>query len=563
MDRNQNDIQLTPILSGQARRGSDAERAKSSNSDEEHKPLFDKEAHSNLITVNYSDDESVVFEQTAPSPHMHPLTGLFQQQNTLHRNHSDNFLQEYSSEMLLLYTKEANYFKVKDILDNTITNHMNNETYLNRRTSVYNTITSMSSPALKKPRIDLEIHDEAKQTPLIIACRLNSTEICHMLIAHGADVNASDADSWTPLLNAAKNGNGEIVEELVKHKATVEAKDIGGFSPLMWACYKDHVKIVRILLKNGANPNSSCKNQIGCLSWAAGRGYDEVVAELLKCYNIRLNLQDSNNSTPLLWAARKGSLEIVRALVERGASPEHVGMNNMNALLMSCRNGHLDAALYLSRCTNSVNHTDKDGHSALSLSAKNGYTDLVLSLLEKGAYVNRPNKKGDSILITAVRGGHKSIIDALLAAPQVEIDAVGNQGKTALHHAIEKANLEVVRALLFHKPDLEIASKEGDTPLLLAAKKKSAGIVNELLNNGSKVSPTDKNGDNCLHISLRNRSREMTELILSDPKNSKYLYKPNKHGETPYKIDASNPKSILIQVFGASKLTSFLVGYFI
>jgi ankyrin repeat-rich membrane spanning protein len=152
-----------------------------------------------------------------------------------------------------------------------------------------------------------------------------------------------------------------------------------------------------------------------------------------------------------------------------------------------------------------------------------------------------------------VKGGHKPIIDALLAK-FVEIDAVGSQGKTALHHAIEKGNYDIVKVLLAYKPDLEVVTKENDTPLLLAVKKKSANIVNELLNNGSKVSPVDRNGDNALHISLRNRSREITELILANPKNSKYLYKPNKQGETPYKIDSSNPKSILIQIFGARQL---------
>ena len=88
--------------------------------------------------------------------------------------------------------------------------------------------------------------------------------------------------------------------------------------------------------------------------------------------------------------------------------------------------------------------------------------------------------------------------------------------------------------------------------LLMAVKRKSNQIVNELLNAGSRVSPVDKNGDNVLHISLRNRSREITELILANPKHSKYLYKPNKRGETPHRIDASNPKSILGQIFGAS-----------
>ncbi len=66
-----------------------------------------------------------------------------------------------------------------------------------------------------------------------------------------------------------------------------------------------------------------------------------------------------------------------------------------------------------------------------------------------------------------------------------------------------------------------------------------------------------------LHVSLRNRSREITELILANPKNSKYLYRPNKSGDTPHKIDASNPKSILTQIFGASELFLLCESFFI
>jgi ankyrin repeat-rich membrane spanning protein len=115
----------------------------------------------------------------------------------------------------------------------------------------------------------------------------------------------------------------------------------------------------------------------------------------------------------------------------------------------------------------------------------------------------------------------------------------------------------MVKMLLEAKVDAEIGDVDGQTPLLLASRKKNANIVNELLNYGCKLSTTDRNGDNPLHISIRNRNRDITELLLSNPKNSKYLYKPNKRGETPYKIDANNPKSIITQIFGASKLNCF------
>ncbi len=44
-------------------------------------------------------------------------------------------------------------------------------------------------------------------------------------------------------------------------------------------------------------------------------------------------------------------------------------------------------------------------------------------------------------------------MDALLSR-HVEIDAIGSQGKTALHHAIEKGNLDLVRAILEYKPGI-------------------------------------------------------------------------------------------------------------
>lgn len=60
-------------------------------------------------------------------------------------------------------------------------------------------------------------------------------------------------------------------------------------------------------------------------------------------------------------------------------------------------------------------------------------------------------------------------------------------------------------------------------------------------------------GDTPLHIAIRGRSRKLAELLLRNPKDGRLLYRPNKAGETPYNIDCSHQKSILTQIFGASK----------
>ena len=244
----------------------------------------------NILSIETSGngDTSDSDEHRTNRLHLMNIFNPFQN-NTIgaNRNFSSNMIQDFSSESLLMYVKESNFQKVNEILDYTVTSQLTN-----KGGSVYNTITSINDTSFKKSRIDLEITDEAKQTPLIIACRQDAADIAHMLIAHGANVNASDADSWTPLLNVAKNGNLHLAEVLLNHKAFYEDRDMGGFTPLMWACYKNKVDVVKLLLKNGSNPNAQCKNLVCCLSWAAGRGFTEVVAELIKCYNIRINLQD-------------------------------------------------------------------------------------------------------------------------------------------------------------------------------------------------------------------------------------------------------------------------------
>jgi len=68
-------------------------------------------------------------------------------------------------------------------------------------------------------------------------------------------------------------------------------------------------------------------------------------------------------------------------------------------------------------------------------------------------------------------------------------------------------------------------------------------------------------GDTPLHIAIRGRSRKLAELLLRNPKDGRLLYRPNKTGETPYNIDCSHQKSILTQIFGASKY-KYLVLYF-
>ena len=137
---------------------------------------------------------------------------------------------ECTSQSLLLYTREGSFGSVKQILTNKCLVETKNNTFhssINKSSQkppfmAYNTISGDASTAYKVSNdIDLEIQDDGKQSPLIIACRYGFSNIARLLVVSGADTNAVDSDRWTPLMNACRNGNVAIAELLVKHKAQV------------------------------------------------------------------------------------------------------------------------------------------------------------------------------------------------------------------------------------------------------------------------------------------------------------------------------------------------------
>ena len=46
---------------------------------------------------------------------------------------------------------------------------------------------------------------------------------------------------------------------------------------------------------------------------------------------------------------------------------------------------------------------------------------------------------------------------------------VGFDGKSPLHHAVEKNNITTVKILLLYKAELNLKDSEGNTPVLIAA----------------------------------------------------------------------------------------------
>ena len=229
---------------------------------------------------------------------------------------------------------------------------------------------------LRKPK--LEVRDSARgygYTPLHRAAQASQLDLVRLLLEAGADPNVHENHMWTPMHEAAARGELEIVKELLNHKANpevfqdrkwsplrlalqachshvaeflfdvegvnIESLDIIGETPLHEAAYRGLLDMVQELVQRGAVPERPNHHGTTPLLYAAERGHPDVVKFLLDSCNADINRIDRSLNTPLHQASYHGNVEVVKALLERGAKKDLREFRGMTARELAIERNHL------------------------------------------------------------------------------------------------------------------------------------------------------------------------------------------------------------------------------
>ena len=216
---------------------------------------------------------------------------------------------------------------------------------------------------------DLKLTDANEITPLLMAVANNQVPTARFLIDQGAAINVSDWYGRTPLWSAVEarnmdfdNGsfeNGvdrepllELIEVLLERGAdpnartkesipirrfmlrttgTLEWVDFTGQTPFLRAAWAGDLTVMRLLLKHGADPKiptfagTTALMAAAGVNWVVDQTYDEGAAALLEavklCHELGMSVNDANSMgvTALIGAANRGSDDIIKFLVEKGA----------------------------------------------------------------------------------------------------------------------------------------------------------------------------------------------------------------------------------------------------
>ena len=161
------------------------------------------------------------------------------------------------------------------------------------------------------------------------------------LLQLGFDPNTLSPDAVDPLFLALREPALKVADVLIGWpKTRVETRNAVDESPLMMAALKGHLQQVRRLIARDADVN---KPGWTPLHYAATGGHVEVMRELLNAHAY-IDAESPNKTTPLMMAARYGSVAAVRLLLESGADPTLRNDQGLTAVDFAFRASRQDVA---------------------------------------------------------------------------------------------------------------------------------------------------------------------------------------------------------------------------
>jgi ankyrin repeat protein/predicted Ser/Thr protein kinase len=258
--------------------------------------------------------------------------------------------------------------------------------------------------------------------------------------------------------------------------------DQNGFAPLHNACLNRSISDVAALLRSGALADVVGKGGRTPLHVAASVGFLEGVKALLRS-GAGVNFADNNGSSPLHLAAEKNQTETVKFLLAHGADVVQVDHQRRTPRDVAALAGHTALTSLLS-----------PGGPSASTSPAKPPTTVPSPQRTQPAPPASPQAKSAKKTATFARGSQfnpttpsspsaptpadsfrTAVVMRDLGAVEMHLKRDPNlvhhrnaKGRTALHDAVAKMNIEMVKVLMRLGPDLDAMDSDGDTPLTLA-----------------------------------------------------------------------------------------------
>jgi uncharacterized protein len=333
--------------------------------------------------------------------------------------------------------------------------------------------------------------------PLMLAARAGTADGVRVLLDHGADPNASESErGTTALMQAADQGHADAIAVLIEHGADVAARSApvlrGGRTAALGNSEdpRNAVRrqVISILCEEPTPDLSALRNLVRQSTekvWVDLRESESDLATDDICSRVRRGAlgfavsegdgggfdrqerePDGGELTPLVYAARTGSIGAARVLLEAGADVNQVTRYGWSPLLAATQNRNYQMGKFLIEHGADVNVANKGGWTPLYLATDNRN-------LEGGDYPTRAPDMDHleyiALLLEAGADPNARLIESTETRTVFTNQWLDEEGATAFLRASQSGDVELMRLLLEHGADPHVNTTLGVTPLAVAA----------------------------------------------------------------------------------------------
>ena len=370
----------------------------------------------------------------------------------------------------------------------------------------------------------VNVKDRENYTPLFHACWRRDLTLVKKLIDAGSNPNAACCDIGTPLHFAFKNGDANLVEcllasgaqlsvaydtsplhyahgkkylqcvdHVIKHcmEKMTKTEAMQALSPFLFAaCTRGDVDVLKRLMEVDVNftvqdekgytaLHYACENhQLHCLEYVISHLDHPHVHSLLQISSggifgtTPLTVKDNSDKVILHHASEKGSVQLVKKLLEVGAKPDVSDAYNCTPLHYACKGGFVDVVSDLITAGTNCRAEDKCGYTPIHYACQNGHLQCLDYLIDHC---------GPSILKMAVR-------DVSGTTPLTIVAPTSHN--SVLHHACIQGNLKIMEMFIKEGADPKIQNSEHFTPLHYACLNGHFKCAECIINHCTETMPT-------------------------------------------------------------------------
>ena len=361
--------------------------------------------------------------------------------------------------------------------------------------------------------------------PLMLAARSGQVDAVRALLVRGADVNASETErGTTALMQAADQGHAGVLKELIQHGAKLAAVSrpvlrdgrsaaLGNSEDPRRAVRQQNIAALceakspdleqvrnqRELLLGpsqrsipaadlckgierrglgfvtvagaGGNAGAGVGGEVAFEVDAEGNPVldangDPVPASTGRGRRVPAREPDGGALTALVYAARTGSIEAARVLLDAGADVNQTTRYGWSPLLAATQNQNYQMGKFLIERGASVNLANKGGWTPLYLATDNrniegGDYPTRTADLDSLAYITYLLDKGADV--------NARITESTETRTVFTNQWLNEEGATAFLRAAQSGDLQLLKLLVARGADPKINTKLGITPLAVAA----------------------------------------------------------------------------------------------